>query len=117
MKGVWIIGFIVIFLVGTLGVYFFIESPLPTPTSIDELCANAGEAAFLSSGPPFKECCEGLKEIGGGTEEYWQSYDENNNGVIDNNEMPDGGFTLCSKCGNDICESWEHKYSCPEDCQ
>ncbi|MBU4493012.1 MAG: hypothetical protein KKA61_01455, partial [Nanoarchaeota archaeon] len=56
------------------------------------------------------ECCGGLREIIQPDE-----FDENCNlkplkvGVI-------GGRTVCSNCGNGICESWETKCNCPEDC-
>ena len=58
------------------------------------------------------ECCEGLKAIHAPDE-----FDENCSlkpivvGVIGRPQQ------VCSKCGNGICEGWETKCNCPEDCK
>ena len=117
MKVAYIIGIVVVIFVIIFGLFFYQPNDVPSPNSKNESCAKEGEAAFLSSGPPFKDCCEDLVEIAGGDESHWENVDKNSNGVIDDDEVIDGGFTMCSDCGNGICESWEHRYNCPEDCQ
>lgn len=64
-------------------------------------CKKAGESVLVS------ECCEGLKEI-----PPIRIYDD------ECNETGMTGWTyICSDCGNNICESWENKCNCPEDCK
>jgi len=63
-------------------------------------CREAGEGVLVS------ECCAGLIEI---MPVY--TYDDNCNF----NGMT-GWVHVCSDCGNGICESWESKCNCPEDC-
>ena len=66
-------------------------------------CKQAGESVFLS------ECCEGLKQV---PPAY--IYDANCNQI----EMPPPGWLpICWDCGNGICEPWESKCNCPEDCR
>ena len=87
---------------------------------VDVGCVGEGEVIPATSISPegFKkrkhiatECCEGLRPI-----IISSQYDENCNlkpplvGV-------QGGMTVCSKCGNGICEKWESKCNCPEDCK
>jgi len=63
-------------------------------------CAEAGER--MSAGI---DCCEGLSPI-------------------DNSEPTDsgicsamaGGYSMCSDCGNGLCEEWENSCNCGEDC-
>ena len=63
-------------------------------------CKKAGESALVS------ECCEGLNKI-----PPTMIYDD------ECNETGMGGWTsICSDCGNYICDSWENKCNCPEDC-
>lgn len=72
------------------------------------LCVSAGEAANNPSLGPngfFGECCEGLKEIPA----YYESEEVCVLGL--------GGANICSDCGNNICETWENKCNCPEDCK
>lgn len=63
-------------------------------------CGQAGEHVLVS------ECCEGLIAI-----PPIYIYD---------NECNDTGMTgwtnICSDCGNGICEVWESRCNCPEDC-
>ena len=63
-------------------------------------CKEAGESVLVS------KCCEGLDEIYPA-----HIFDANCNelGLV-------GWLFLCSDCGNGICESWESKCNCPEDC-
>jgi len=65
-------------------------------------CKQAGESVWLF------ECCEGLRQI---PPAY--IYDANCNQL----EMPPPGWLpVCSDCGNGVCEPWESKCNCPEDC-
>jgi hypothetical protein len=65
-------------------------------------CKQAGESVYLF------ECCEGLKQI---PPAY--IYDANCSQL----EMPPPGWLpICSDCGNGICEPWESKCNCPQDC-
>lgn len=55
------------------------------------------------------ECCEGLEAIS--SPDY---FDE------DCNFKPKigvSGGAICSNCGNGICENWENRCNCPEDCK
>jgi len=62
-------------------------------------CKKAGEHVLVS------KCCEGLEKI---PPAY--AYD-------DNCEIDMAGWThICSDCGSGICESWESKCNCPQDC-
>ena len=63
-------------------------------------CKEAGESVLVS------KCCEGLDEIYPA-----HIFDANCNKL----ELV-GWLFLCSDCGNGICESWESKCNCPEDC-
>lgn len=64
-------------------------------------CKKAGESPFVFG------CCEGLKSI-----KSAKAYDEKCE--TDNSLCGPGG--ICSDCGNNICEEWESKCNCPEDC-
>ena len=71
-------------------------------------CAKEGEA-IGSSGMPAA-CCMGLKAvtgIGGFIGDCSSSY------------APPGGLSICSKCGDGICNSYagEDKCNCPKDCE
>jgi len=63
-------------------------------------CKEAGESVLVS------ECCEGLEQI-----PPTRIYDDDCNytGMT-------GWLYLCSDCGNGICETWESKCNCPQDC-
>ena len=93
------------------------ESNVPANNIPTEKCAKAGE---MSSNPSLgpknnpRECCEGLVEISAGLK-----YDPNNEYVsADKNGCIRllGSGCICSDCGNGICENWENKCNCPEDC-
>ncbi|MFH2028503.1 MAG: hypothetical protein ABIJ08_05165 [Nanoarchaeota archaeon] len=53
-------------------------------------------------------CCEGLIAIS--EAEYPRLFDNDCNAAS-------GTGDLCSNCGNGICEKWESKCSCSEDCK
>jgi hypothetical protein len=73
-------------------------------------CINAGKTSFNeATGESYGKCCAGLKEIG----EIW--YDENK--TCEEIFMMVGYGSICSDCGNNICESWENKCNCPSDCE
>ncbi|MHC4657096.1 MAG: DUF333 domain-containing protein [Planctomycetota bacterium] len=63
-------------------------------------CKEEGESVLVS------KCCEGLDEIYPA-----HIFDANCNKL----ELV-GWLFLCSDCGNDICDSWESRCNCPEDC-
>lgn len=53
-----------------------------------------------------KECCDDLEPI-----VPTSAYNE------DCEETEDGWAYVCSDCGNDVCDSWENKCNCPDDCE
>lgn len=53
------------------------------------------------------ECCPGLKEI-----IYKNYFDENCKRTM----LVGAPNFICSACGNGMCEEWESKCNCPEDC-
>lgn len=53
------------------------------------------------------ECCAGLQVI-----PYSGLYDSNCNQTM----IVGAPSGICSRCGNGVCESWETKCTCPEDC-
>jgi len=63
-------------------------------------CKEAGEPVLVS------KCCEGLDEIYPA-----HIFDANCNKL-----QLVGWLFLCSECGNGICEDWESRCNCPEDC-
>lgn len=68
-------------------------------------CIPPGEVAQNASlGPDghFGECCKGLSLI--------SSRDCSSEFIL-------GSGMICSDCGNGICESWENKCNCKEDCK
>lgn len=103
MKKVLIIGIaILIILLVCLGFYgyTFIGS-----SKVD--CSPAGQSADEYSfgkyiGP--KKCCEGLIKIPVKVYENKSCHD-----------LFDAG-TVCSSCGNNICEEWENPCNCNKDC-
>lgn len=71
-------------------------------------CTSAGQSADEYSfgiyiGP--KRCCRGLEKIPVKDYRNGECY-----------ELFDVG-TVCSECGNDICEEWENPCNCPKDCK
>jgi len=80
-------------------------------TCVDVGCIGEGKMAPGPVSPDYikhmaTECCQGLESI-----MYSGYFDQNCNptGLA-------GAGSVCSKCGNGICESWETKCTCPQDC-
>ena len=80
---------------------------------VDVGCVEAGGTIPGAISPEYKEhmateCCSGLKRI-----TYSGNYDEDC--VV--KPLMGGPSAVCSNCGDGICEEWETKCNCPEDCQ
>ena len=108
-KVVFIITLLTLFVLGTLWYY----NPFELNNKILGNCAGLGERASITIGSPEKEfpkvCCAALKEISAGSEEDYG---------IHKGLVPGEGYgTICTNCGNGICEDKEHKYNCPSDCK
>ncbi|MDD3084179.1 MAG: hypothetical protein PHP82_04090 [Candidatus ainarchaeum sp.] len=101
---------LIIFLVLIIITIFFIKNNVPLEGELKD-CLEAGEIyqspAFL--GEKRGECCDGLTIIA----QYGIVQGEYNCEMF---EQLGGGNTICSNCGNDICEEWENKCNCPKDC-
>jgi len=71
-------------------------------------CGKEGEAIGASNMP--NSCCSGLKSLGGWPGGYNDDCDK---------LPPPGGLSICTKCGNNQCETYnsENKCNCPEDCR
>src|SRR3989344_4138530 len=107
MKKIGVI-IIIIALIITVAWYF---SSSKLNGSVKENCVAAGEDKL---GYPYtkspKICCENLKEISAAKEDQYQ--------IIDGKFFPAPGIgSICSDCGNAICEKWENKYNCQEYCK
>jgi len=84
---------------------------------IEKTCAQAGDPTTnppSPTGPIIEqyECCEGLTSI---TDcKRYEPNDElaDENGCI----IVVGCGSTCSDCGNGICEDWENRCNCEEDC-
>jgi len=73
-------------------------------------CIGAGKLVFdESTGETLGECCGGLVEIGD------VFYDEEK--TCEEIFMIVGYGSICSDCGNGICEDWENRCNCEEDCK
>ena len=75
------------------------------------LCGKPGMSGgnpSLGPNDPGPRCCPGLKSIPATN----KTFDENcqYTGFT-------GYWTICTDCGNNVCEKWESKCTCPEDCQ
>jgi len=85
--------------------------------TLTEKCAKAGElCSYPSLGPNAptpRECCEGLVKIYTGLRYEPDNEYADENGCI----YLEGSAYICSDCGNGICESWENRCNCPEDCK
>ena len=72
-------------------------------------CTKAGEYSFINPPTkPYLECCAGLDEVGGlpdGTPEECADF-----------ANMEGYGSICTNCGNNICEDWENRCICPADC-
>ena len=89
------------------------DLPIVNPT---EKCAKAGEKSSYSSlgpsAPTPKKCCKGLVEIYAGSRYEPDKEYADENGCI----HWVGSASMCSDCGNGICESWENRCNCFKDC-
>jgi len=70
---------------------------------LSEECTEEGKINYFNEPP----CCEGLVVIS-------TSYPLENGKC---SLVPTNGAGLCANCGNGICEKWENKCNCPEDCK
>jgi len=100
------IGLIVLVIAIILGFYFSFGNN-SSPNLLN--CAKAGELSFNDVTGEMKECCSGLKEVGNlpdGTAEECTDFSK-----------MEGFGSICTNCGNSICESWENRCICPADCK
>ncbi|MBL7059009.1 hypothetical protein ISS08_00985 [Candidatus Pacearchaeota archaeon] len=117
-KWIWILIIILILLIGG---YFGWKSIFRQQTEtigqigyseqeeINQLfCASEGEIYFDSTTGESNECCEGLVPKTG--------LPDGGPAECEEFSQMDGWSTICTNCGNSICESWENKCICPEDC-
>lgn len=111
MKKLTIIIIFVFILLTAIGIYFYFNSNVRIGEVYPlQRCLNAGELAFdESTGVNRGECCEGLVKIGD------VFYDSNK--TCEEIFRIVGYGSICSDCGNKICESWENRCNCPEDCK
>ena len=114
-RGAIILFLIVIFLTMIIIIRIYLNQS--NEVSIQTDCAKAGEVSRNPSlGPDFREksCCEGLVEISGDLIYRPDDGNADENGCL----RIFGGATICSNCGNAICESdnRESPCSCPSDC-
>lgn len=80
-----------------------------------ENCTRAGEVltpAPIDGNQTFNSCCSDLTEI----PDVPESIYVNINGIYTIPQNYLGYGYICANCGNSICDSWEHKYNCPQDC-
>ena len=81
---------------------------------VDVGCLKEGESSPGAIDPDDKrhmatECCRGLKSI-----EITKVFSED---CMSKTGWWGGSGKVCSNCGNGICEEWESKCNCPEDCE
>jgi len=106
MKRGLIIGIVVVVILAVvLIVMYYPSSPEPSPSE----CASGGEVTGNMVTGEFRECCEGLEAIAGCTLSEGMTCEDYN--------LIDGCNSICSNCGNGLCEEIENKCSCPEDCE
>ena len=77
-------------------------------------CAKAGERYLPLPKSERKECCWGLQRITLCV--YYNPDDQNANeeGCVGSG-FPCG--SVCSDCGNGVCERWEDQCTCAKDCK
>jgi len=111
MKRGLIIGAIIIIVVIIIAGISFLFYPQSEKEIINSNtnCTRAGQSpdeySFGMYIGPIPQCCDGLKRINVRQYEDGECY-----------VLPDTG-TICSDCGNDICEEWENPCNCPDDCK
>jgi len=72
-------------------------------------CAMKGEIAMDDATGEYVECCEGLKEIANvpdGTPEECENF-----------FTMEGWNSICIACDDGICNEYENRCTCPEDCE
>lgn len=92
----------------TLGVVLFF--PLSDESIAGKTCVVEGKAVVDFIFDKFDtHCCTDLvKIVGAPYSERWK----------ETNLSPMRAPSICSACGNGICEdSWEHELNCPQDCK
>lgn len=113
MKKRTIILITLILIVIGISLYFIFSGKDSPESEKDPLnCIGAGEVIQSPSGlgELLGKCCGGLTEI--------IDFPVPIKGEFNCDEIfPLGSDLLCSDCGNAICESWENKCNCPEDCE
>jgi hypothetical protein len=82
-------------------------------TCVDVGCVKEGGTIPGAISPDYRnhmatKCCEGLERIA-----YSGYYNENCRPA----PLAGAPAGVCSKCGNGVCESWETKCTCKEDCE
>ena len=80
------------------------SSPDAFPTDCTKAGSSPDEYSFGKYIGPIPDCCDGLERIDYKFSRDGECFD-----------VPDTG-TICSDCGNNICEEWENLCNCPEDC-
>lgn len=124
MKRGLIIVISVLILMIIIGIFLYLN-PLINPLSN---CAGAGKISLNEVTGESKKCCSGLKEIAGFpknpppewivnlSDEDCQRFSDRENclNIIDPYLV--GFSSICSDCGNKVCEGWENIYNCPKDC-
>jgi len=73
----------------------------------DHACKPEGYKYWVNPITMNFQCCVGIEHIS-----LFLSYDPETGicGILQ-------GWSLCSNCGNGICEEWEHACTCEEDCE
>lgn len=94
----WIVGVVVI--IAIIGIVL---------AFVGTSCAGAGKTSFNDVTGKTKECCMGLDSISGCSPDPDDPTCEHYYEIV-------GCGSICSDCGNNICEDWENRCSCPEDC-
>jgi len=82
-------------------------------TCVSVGCVEEGGMIPGAVSPEYRErtateCCAGLKGVN-----YFRNYDADCNPA----PLAGGPAGVCSDCGNGVCEEWESKCNCPEDCE
>ena len=99
---------IIVVIIVIIGIILWGMSFRVPEQSANKNCAKAGEISFNFATKENKDCCEGLKRVSQVPE---QNKDNCNQAIIN-----EGLNSICTNCGNNICEAWENKCVCPEDC-
>ena len=106
MKKGWVVGIILVLILLGLIWYFNLFG---SNNKLAGNCAGAGEVALNEVTGEFKQCCSGLEEIVG---VEGPTSDLNCEELLN----MEGFSSICSDCGNNVCEEWENICNCPADC-